>query len=625
MTSHRKGLAGPYIRAYLWPFLAALACLTVESVCDLLQPTIMARIVDSGVAARDIGIVLRFGLAMLSVAAVGMAGATGRNIISSIVSYRFGARLRADLFQRITSYSFSELDSFDTASLITRQTNDVTQVQAFVNGVMRIFAKAPILAVGGLVMAILLEPGLSIVLAIAVPVSAALIAVNLVTGFPRFRRMQEGLDGVNSVTREYLGGIRVVKAFGQERREVRRFGGANRELTAASTFALRVMAFFGPAITLFMNLGIVAVLWIGGFRVVGKSLEVGKIIAFINYMTQILFSLNMISGIITSFVRAKASWERVGAVLATPASEVLDGTSVPVGASTSTPVGDGAPVQVSAEATVSAVAGATRRAAATPWTSAPPVASVRFNGVSFAYPASHGRLVLEGVDLDCAPGKVTAVIGPTGSGKSSLVSLVPRFYEPTEGAIFLGGTDIRQLDLRRLRQRIALVPQKTVLFTGTIAENLRWGRANASDAELQEAARMARAHDFISRFPEGYQSVLGQSGVNLSGGQKQRIAIARALVRRPEVLILDDCTSSVDAITEAEILAEIRRSAGQTCILITQRISAAAAADQILVLDDGKPSGLGRHETLVRECEVYRDMCIAQLGKEAVGVRPSEA
>jgi ATP-binding cassette, subfamily B, multidrug efflux pump len=595
MTPRRKGITRPYIRTYLWPFLAALACLAVESVCDLLQPTIMARIVDSGVAARDIGIVLRLGLQMLAVAALGMAGATGRNIISSVVSYRFGARLRADLFQRITSYSFSELDTFDTASLITRQTNDVTQVQTFVNGVMRIFAKAPILAVGGLVMAILLEPGLSVVLAVAVPVSAALIAVNLATGFPRFRRMQEGLDGVNSVTREYMGGIRVVKAFGQEKREVGRFAAANRELTAASTVALRVMSFFGPAIALFMNLGIVAVLWIGGFRVAGKTLEVGKIIAFINYMTQILFALGMISAIITSFVRAKASWERVGEVLATPASEVLDGTTAPA-----------------------ALTGA--RAASSPLS-----ASVRFSGVYFAYPASHGRLVLEGVDLDCTAGTVTAIIGPTGSGKSSLVSLVPRFYEPTDGSVLLGGTNVRELDLRRLRERIALVPQKTVLFTGTIVENLRWGRMDAVDAELQEAARMARAHGFISRFPEGYQSVLGQSGVNLSGGQKQRIAIARALVRKPEVLILDDCTSSVDAITEAEILSEIRGGAGHTCILITQRISAAAAADQILVLDDGKPAGLGRHERLVMECDVYRDMCIAQLGKEAVGVRPPGA
>jgi ATP-binding cassette, subfamily B, multidrug efflux pump len=591
----RKGLAGPYVRRYIWPFLAALACLSLESVCDLLQPTIMARIVDSGVATRDIAIVLRYGLLMLAVAAVGAGGATGRNILASIVSYRFGAQLRADLFQRITSYSFQELDSFDTASLITRQTNDVTQVQAFVNGVMRIFAKAPILAVGGLIMAIALEPGLSVVLAIAVPISAALIAVNLVTGFPRFRRVQEGLDGVNSVTREYLGGIRVVKAFGQEKREVQRFAGANRDLTAASTFALRVMALFGPAITLFMNLGIVAVLWIGGYRVASSSLQVGKIIAFINYMTQILFSLNMISGIITSFVRAKASWDRVAAVLETPGSESFEDARAAV--------------------PPPALVGADHRNGVRRGT------SVSFNAISFAYPASKGRLVLEGVDLQCEPGRITAIIGPTGSGKSSLAALVPRFYEPTSGAVYLGASNVRELGLRELRQRIALVPQRTVLFTGTIAENLRWGRMDATDADLEEMARLACAQDFISGFPEGYQSMLGQGGVNLSGGQKQRIAIARALVRKPEVLILDDCTSSVDSITEAEILKAIRVSAASyTCILITQRISAAAAADRVLVLDDGKPVGLGRHETLVRDCEVYRDICIAQLGKEAVDV-----
>jgi ATP-binding cassette subfamily B multidrug efflux pump len=588
----RKGLAGPYVRKYTWPFLAALACLSLESLCDLLQPTIMARVIDSGVAARDIGLVVHFGMLMLCVAALGAGSAIGRNILSSIVSYRFGAQLRADLFQRITSYSFQELDAFDAASLITRQTNDVTQVQQFVNGVMRIFAKAPILAVGGLAMAIVLEPSLSIVLAVAVPISAALITVNLLTGFPRFRRMQEGLDGVNSVTREYLGGVRVVKAFGQERGEVRRFAVANRELTAASTFALRVMALFGPAITLFMNLGIVAVLWIGGFRIGSPTLQVGKVIAFINYMTQILFSLNMISGIITFFVRAKASWERIGAVLGTPGSEQV----------------------VEAPVESALVDHAISRAACG--------ASVRFSEVSFSYPASRGRVVLEGVDLECAPGQITAMIGPTGSGKSTLASLVPRFYEPTQGAVFVGGRDVRELGLRELRQRIALVPQKTVLFTGTIAENLRWGRMEASDGELEEMARLACAHDFISGFPEGYQSVLGQGGVNLSGGQKQRIAIARALVRSPEVLILDDCTSSVDSITEAEILGAIRGSAMNcTCILITQRISAAAAADRVLVLDEGRPVGLGVHETLVRECNVYRDICVAQLGIEAVDVR----
>ncbi len=591
---HTKNLAGPYVRAYLWPFLAAVACLSVESVCDLMQPTIMARIVDSGVAARDLAIVIRWGLVMLSVAALGAAGATGRNLIASIVSYRFAARLRDDLFHRVTSFSFREMGTFDAASLITRQTNDVTQVQTFVNGVMRFFIKAPILAVGGLIMAVILEPGLSIVLAVAVPVAAVLISVNLATGFPRFRRMQERLDGVNSVTREYLGGIRVVKAFGQERHEVQKFAGANAELTNASTFALRAMALFGPAIALSMNLGIVAVLWIGGYRVASSSLQVGKIIAFINYMSQILFSLNVISLIFTSFVRARASWERVSAVLATPGSEDLVEAAGPVPAGTET-----------------------ARSAAS---------AVEFRGVSFAYPGhSPPRLVLEDVSLFCEPGVITAVIGSTGSGKSSLVALVPRFYDPSSGAVLLGGKDVRELDLRLLRQRIALVPQKTVLFTGTIEENLRWGREDATAEELRTAATAAQAHDFITGFPEGYRSMLGQGGVNLSGGQKQRLAIARALVRRPDVLILDDCTSSVDSITEAEILRAIRAStwgkAGAcTCILITQRISAAASADKVLVLDDGKAVGVGRHETLVRECEVYRDISIAQLGKEAVGV-----
>ena len=588
-------LAAPYVRRYWWPFLSALACLSVESVCDLLQPTIMARIVDQGVAARDIAIVLHFFLLMLGVAGLGAAGAAGRNIIASLVSYRFGAQLRQDLFQRVTAFSFRELGSFDAASLITRQTNDVTQVQNFVNGVMRFFAKAPILAVGGLIMAVILEPGLSVVLAVAIPAAAVLIGINLATGFRRFRRVQEGLDGVNSVTREYLGGIRVVKAFGQETQEVAKFAGANAELAGASTFALRAMALFGPAIALTVNVGIVAVLWIGGYRVAASSLQVGKIIAFINYMSQILFSLNVISMIFTQFVRARASWVRVAEVLGTPGSEVLGVREA------SRPSADSRGPVVLRDRPATGTA-------------------VEFRGVGFSYPRARGRPALDRVDLACAPGGITAVIGPTGSGKSSLVALLPRFYDPTAGSVLVGGVDVRELDLEDLRRRIALVPQKTVLFTGSIEENIRWGRPDATEAELQEAAVAAQAHEFIQRFPEGYRSRIGQGGVNVSGGQKQRLAIARALVRRPEVLILDDCTSSVDSLTEVEILRAIRRTAGCTCILITQRVSAAAAADVILALEDGKAVGTGTHESLVRDCSVYRDICIAQLGKEAVGV-----
>jgi ATP-binding cassette subfamily B multidrug efflux pump len=587
-ASPLSGLARPYVRSYFAPFLAAFACLSVESICDLFQPTVIARIVDEGVAANDIGMVTSLGLLMLGIAAIGAAGAIGRNIIASIVSYTFGARLRADIFRRVTSFSFRELDRFDPASLITRQTNDVTQVQALVNGVMRVFAKAPILAAGALVMATLLEPGFAVVFVVAVPIAGALIAVNLATGFPRFRRVQEGLDRVNSAAREFLGGIRVVKAFGREKHEVRKFTEANAELTGASTFALRVMGLFGPAISLTVNLGIVAVLWLGGYRAASGPLHVGKIIAFINYMTQILFALSLFSQIFNFFIRAKASWERIGAVLSVAGSE-------PFGAAGASPPG-ARPI------------------------SAPSGTGVAFSRVSFAYPGSRGRFVLEDIDLSCGPGRITAIIGPTGSGKSSLAALVPRFYEPTRGSVLVGGVDVTSLDLHSLRRRIALVPQKTILFSGTIAENLRWGNDNASDAELEEAARIAQAHNFISELPEGYLSLLGRGGVNLSGGQKQRAAIARALVRKPEILILDDCTGSVDSITEAEILAGIRKSAqGFTCILITQRISAAAAADSVLVLDEGRAVGFGGHKTLMRACDVYRDICVAQLGKEAAG------
>ena len=352
----------------------------------------------------------------------------------------------------------------------------MTQVQAFVNGVMRIFAKAPILAVGGLIMAIALEPGLSVVLAVAVPLCAALITVNLLTGFPRFRRMQEGLDGVNSVTREYLGGVRVVKAFGQEKREVRRFAAANGELTAASTFALRIMAFFGPTITLIMNLGIVLVLWIGGFRVAGSSLQVGKIIAFINYMTQILFSLTMISGIITSFVRAKASWDRVGAILGT-----LRERDLRHGARPRLPL---------------------------PRQGRP---SVRFSGVSFAYPASQGRLVLEGVDLECEPGRhhrdhrTHRRRARAASYPSCRASTSPR-----AGAVSMGGT--RRAGFRPARSARSASPlcrRRRCSSPGTIAENLRWGKRRGDRRGAGGGGRTARAHEFITGFPEGYRERAG--------------------------------------------------------------------------------------------------------------------
>ncbi len=647
-------LTRPYLQRYWASFAAALAFLAVESVCDLMQPTIMARIVDTGVAARDPAIVLRLGVVMLGVAGIGAIAATGRNLVASLVSFRFAAQLRAQVFSQITGFSFGELNRFDTASLVTRQTNDITQVQGFVNGIMRIFAKAPILAVGSLVMSVLLEPRLALILAVVVPVAGGLIAANLAVGFPRFRQVQQALDRVNSVTREYLGGIRVVKAFVQEDREVRRFAAANTELTDATRRALQTMAVFGPIIALTVNLGVVAVLWVGGHGAEGDGVRVGRVIALVNYMSQLLFALMMIANVFTVFVRARASWERLAEVLAAPASEShLTRTGAPgPGAPTAAPSGSAASAQPSPSARTPRIGAATPAVPVSPVAGAPPGAfspavppptptvaephaghlargtgaaaagpgtAVEFCHVSFAYPTAPGRRVLSGIELTCQPGRLTAVIGPTGSGKSTLAALVPRFYEPDEGQVRLGGVPVRELELAQLRRRIALVPQQTVLFSGPVAANLRWGLDGATDEELEAAARIACAHDFASALPEGYATRLGQGGVNLSGGQRQRLALARALIRRPEVLILDDCTSSVDSLTEAEILAGVRRWAAHgTCILITQRISAAAAADQVLVLDDGVPAGLGSHAELLRACDVYRDICAAQLGREAL-------
>ncbi len=589
----------PTFRRYLWPFLAAVACLSVESVCDLLQPTIMARIVDSGVAARDLSLVIRYGLLMLSVAGIGALGATGRNIIASIVSYRFGARLRDDLFRRVTSFSFTEMGSFDAASLITRQTNDITQVQTFVNGVMRFFAKAPILAIGGLVMAVILEPGLSVVLAVAIPIAAVLIAINLSTGFPRFRRVQEGLDGVNSVTREYLGGIRVVKAFGQEKHELGKFAGANGELTrrfhvrAAGHGAVRP-----------------------GHRAHGEHRHrrgpldrrvPGRFQLTAGRQDHRLHQLHEPDPVLPErdlhdLRHVRQGPRLVGARLggarhARQARSLSRRRRLPAAAAPTRPgVGRGQP-RCSSGASPSPI----------PGSHGPPGAGGR--GSLLRARRDHGDHRTHGVRARAAwphwcrdstsPRRARCSWAESTSGSSTFASCA---------------------------SRIALVPQKTVLFTGTIEENLRWGREDATDAELREAAAAAQAHEFIRASPRATRRMLGQGGVNLSGGQKQRLAIARALVRRPDVLILDDCTSSVDSITEAEILRAIRgfgvvrKRAPCTCLLITQRISAAAAADQVLVLEDGKAVGVGRHETLVRECEVYRDICIAQLGRESVGV-----
>ncbi|HWR42901.1 ABC transporter ATP-binding protein [Sporomusa sp.] len=557
-------------------FAGAALFVMLEALCDLLQPTIMASIIDIGVANRDIDYVLYLGGVMLLVTAIGALAATARNIISSTVSQRVGTELRSQVYEKIQTLPFAVVDKFDRAALVTRLTNDVTQIQSLVNGMMRISLKAPLLGIGGLIMAVSLNPRLGSVLAIVVPVVGLLIFINMRVGYPLFLQVQEALDRMNRAVRETIAGVRVVRAFNRFVYEQTKFRDVNTSFQERSVTAMRTMTVFGPSIALTMNLGIVAVLWLGGSGVHNGQMQVGHIIAFINYMTQILYALVIISLVFNVFVRARVSSRRIGEVLAA----------------------EGVPDEDTGEEQPGSFQG-----------------RIDFEGVSFAYDGS--ALVLDNISLTCLPGETIGIIGPTGAGKSSLVQLIPRLYEPTAGVVKLDGQDIRRLDPRRLRERMAIVPQKALLFSGSILDNLRWGKAGATQAEIEAAARIAQAHDFIVDFPEGYETRIGQGGVNLSGGQKQRLAIARAVVRKPAILILDDSTSAVDLGTEARIKQALQTyTAELTCFIIAQRISSVMDTDKIVVLDGGKLVGAGRHEELVASCDVYREICQSQLGKE---------
>ncbi|MFD7522456.1 ABC transporter ATP-binding protein [Paenibacillus chitinolyticus] len=623
-----------YISKYWKPFSAAVAFLTLEALCDLTLPTLMSKIIDVGVAGKQMDYVWRMGGIMLLVTALGAISASVRNVISSHVSQKFGAELRSDLFRKIQSLSFENIDRFDRASLVTRLTNDVTQVQMFVNGLMRVFVKAPLLCIGSLIMAARLNPPLSVILAVVVPVVGILIAINMKVGFPYFIKVQQALDKVNGIIREYLSGVRVVKAFNRFDYEVGKFGRANEEYRSRSVTAMRVMSAFNPGITLTVNFGIVAVLWLGGLRVDQGQMQAGHIIAFVNYMTQILFSLMLISMVFNMFVRARASAGRIGEIFAeentmaaqTPSSAAPGGSS---GSSADKPASGtltgmrpgthtGAqPGTVADPARPGGFAAVGPNPGAAPPSAPPAGGSVEFENVTFSYEGASGEPVLRRVTFSCEPGQTVGIIGSTGSGKSTLVSLIPRFYDAVSGTVKVNGTDVRELEPSRLREKIAVVPQKTVLFTGTVADNLRWGKEDASPEEMEHAARMAEAHEFIAASPEGYETRLGQGGVNFSGGQKQRLSIARAIVRKPEILILDDCTSAVDAATEARIKDALKKYAeGLTCLLIAQRITSVMDADKIVVLDRGEIVGSGTHDELLGSCRVYREIFQSQMGKE---------
>lgn len=580
-------LIGRLIYRHMGMFLTAVVFLTVEAVADLLQPMLMSHVVDDGVKRLDTAAVCFYGLVMLGVAAAGAVGAVMRNIYASRTSQLIGMELRSELYRKVQSLSFENIDRLSPASLITRITNDVTQIQNFINGCMRILVKAPITCMGAIILIVLKTPSQLPVMVAILLAAALLITGNMAMGYPRFERMQKKLDRLNQVSREFLTSIRVVKAFGAEQEEADKFEAAADELAGAGISAMRVMAVFSPLINLSVNLGIVFLLWAAQMN---PGAGIGKLMASVNYMTQIVFALGMVSNILNMSVRAQASAERVGQVLREVPAQNASGGRMPARNES----GERMPAR---DASLSHTED-----------------TVEFCDVSFTYAGSAVPSISH-ISFRTEPGMVLGMIGTTGSGKTTLVSLIPRFYDATEGRILIGGEDVNSMDSHTLRSRIAVVPQKALLFTGTIEYNLKWGKENATAGELDHALWLSCADEFTGRLERGVKTVLGQGGVNLSGGQKQRLSLARALMKEPSILILDDCTSALDAITEAAVLQRLRdEDAGRTVFLISQRISTVMGADRILCMKDGCAVGFGTHGQLMKECKEYREIYESQMG-----------
>lgn len=571
------GLYKAYFKKHGALFLTAVAMVFMEAFCDLLQPTIMSRLIDDGVKSGAVSSILRYGLLMLGVTAVGAIFATGRNILASRVSQKFGAELREALFTKILSFSETSADKLTSGSLMTRMTNDTSQVIVFINGLMRVFVKAPVTCLGSIILAVLLSPRLSLVLFAVIFAVTVLIVLSMKLSYARFAKVQDAIDKVNAAVQEYLMGVRLVKAFGLYDSQEAAFEEVNSALSKRSISSQLVIAYFSPMISLSVNIGILVIIYVGSLLFGQGTIQVGHVAAFLTYMAQILSSLLMITAVFNIFVRTKASTERITQVLNSD-SEVT------------TP----APQH---------------------WAASAPL---EFQQVTFAYPGSSGQPALNALSFRVEAGETLAVIGPTGSGKSTLAWLCLRFYDPSGGRILVGGEDIKTVALGSLRDAVSLAPQRSMLFSGTVRDNIAWGNKEATAAAIEEAAMVAQADAFIKAMPEGYDSRLGQGGVNISGGQKQRVSIARALLRRSPILILDDCTSALDTVTELKVRRGIRELTKGTVLLITQRVTTAMAADKILVLDNGANVGFGTHQELMQSCRIYKELVDSQIGEEFV-------
>ena len=552
----------------------------VEAVLELIVPLVMASLIDVGVTGRDSGYIFKMGALLLLIAAVSLGCALICQYFASVASQGVGTNLRREMFAKINSLSHAELDRFGTHSLITRITNDVNQLQLAVAMLIRLVVRAPFLAVGAVVMAFTVDVQLSLIFVIAFPLIVLVLYVVMSKSVPFFRVMQKKLDRISLITRENLEGARVIRAFSKQKEELSRFTGASDDLADTAVRVGRLSALLNPLTSIIMNAGVAAILWFGGFQVDAGRLSQGEIVALVNYMNQILLALTVVANLVVIFTKASASAARVNAVLETEPS-----------------VADSAAAEVRPD---------------------PDAPVLCFENVSFAYAGSE-EPSLEGVTLTLRRGETLGVIGGTGAGKSTFVNLVPRFYDATGGNLKICGRDIREYPLAQLRRMISVVPQKAAVVSGTIADNLRWRKENASEEELWAALRTAQAADFVGALPKQLQSYVEQGGKNFSGGQKQRLTIARALVGEPEVLILDDSSSALDFATDAALRKALREDTrGMTVVIVSQRASAVRRADRILVLDNGEMAGLGTHEELLQSCPVYKEICLSQMSAEEV-------
>ena len=570
-----------YIMPYLSAFIIGPLMMLTEVAGEVMLPKFMSMIINRGVAQKDMGYIFYMGGLMLLTVLIMATGGILGSYFAAKASISFTSDLRRDVFKKVQKFSFANIDAFSTGSLITRLTNDIQQIQNVLNMGLKMALRSPGMFVGALIMSFYINKKLAIVILVVIPLLTAAIVLILKTAFPRFGIMQKKLDTLNSGIQESLTNVRVVKSFVREDHEIEKFQVLNTDLKESSINALKIVIATMPVMMLAMNLTTLAVVWYGGNLIIGGSMAVGDLTAFTTYIVQILMSLMMLSMVFLQSSRAAASLKRI--------NEVMD-TKIDLN-----------------DDTASAKEKKVTRG------------SVEFEDVSFGYGKQEREKVLKHISFKAEPGQTIGIIGGTGSGKTSLVQLIPRLYDVSGGRVLVDGTDVRDYSLENLRTGVGMVLQKNVLFSGTIEENLRWGDENADFAEVEDAAKSAKADGFVRSFPGGYNTEMGQGGVNVSGGQKQRLCIARALLKKPKILILDDSTSAVDTATEAQIRESFHNELKDTTkIIIAQRISSVQDADLILVLEDGHIIGKGTHEELLSSCEAYEEIYTTQAGKEEV-------